>query len=250
MRLRAYLLNQSMKLIIVALLVAFAGWAWAQEATDIRPRALLDGAVAELQAAESFRLAIEQTGAPYQLALTLDGINLLPATLESALAQVISPDELYISAQVRIFIPLSLDIYSRVDRQWISFPSGAPWVPLPAFEGLDTSRLLAPDDGIDWVMKNLREARIVGVEPLIDEREAWRIEAIASGEAVERLLFGLIVPQDDVAIDAYIGVEDGRLAMIDILMLETAREEEKEPTVWRVAFYDYDAPRGFDAPDS
>lgn len=241
-------MNQAMKLFLVAILAVMARWAWAQEATEISPRALLDGAVAELQAAESFRLAIEQTGEPYQLALTLDGVHLLPASLLSAEAQIISPDQLHISALVRMFIPLSLDVYSRVDRQWLSFPSGAPWIPLPAFEGFDISRLLATDDGIDWAMSSLRAARLSKAEALVDERRAWRIEARAPAEAVERLLFGLIAPQDDVAIDAYIGVADGRLLLIEIVMLETVSDMGKEPSVWRIKFYDYDAPRAFDPP--
>ena len=51
---------------------------------------------------------------------------------------------------------------------------------------------------------------------------AWRIEASAAGDAVEVLLFGFIDPQDDVEIDAYITCADGRLALIEILMLETS----------------------------
>ncbi|MCY3831945.1 MAG: LppX_LprAFG lipoprotein [Chloroflexi bacterium] len=242
-------MNQLTRLIIVAHLFAVAGWALAQEAIDSSPRALLDGAVAELQAAESFRLEIEQTGEPYQLALTLDGVNMLPAALESAAAQVISPDELHISARIRMFIPLSLDVYARVDRQWLSFPSGAPWIPLPAFEGFDISRLLAPDDGIDWALSNLREARVVPAETALNEGDVWRIEARAPAEAVEGLLFGLIAPQDDVAIDAYIGVDDGRLLRIEILMLETVSDLGQEPSVWHIKFYDYDAPRAFEPPD-
>ena len=235
-------------LIIAACLVFCAGFAGAQEMPRVEPQALLDAAVEQLQSADSFRLAIEQSGAPYQLALTFDGVNMLPATLQSAEAQVISPNELHISAHVHLIIPLSLDIYSRDDRQWLSFPSGAPWWQLPAFEDFDVSRLLAPDDGIDKVMTKLRDPKIVDSEALVDDQLAWQIQATAAGDAVEGLLFGFIDPQDDVLIDAYITVADGRLALIEILMLETAGDPDVDPSVWHIRFFDYDAPRGFEAP--
>ncbi len=220
----------------------------AQATPETEPQALLDAAVDALQSARSFRLGIEQTGAPYQLALTLDGVNMLPATLSSAEAQVISPDELYISAHVHLILPLALDIYSRDDRQWLSFPSGAPWLQLPAFEGFDIGRLLAPDDGIDKVMTNLNDAQIAANRALVDERPAWQIQATAAGDAVAGLLFGFINPQEDVAVDAYIDAENGRLVLIEILMLETVGDPETDPSVWRVKFYDYDAPRDFEPP--
>lgn len=234
-------------LIIAVALLACAGFSQAQEAETSAPQLLLNDAVARLQSAESFRLAIEQSGEAYPLTLSFDGVNMLHATLESADAQVISPNELYISARLRLIIPLTMGIYSRDDRQWLSFPSGAPWIPLPAFEGFDVSRLLAPGDGIEKVMTGLREPRFAAAA-LVDERPAWRIQATAPGDAVSGLLFGFIDPIDDVEINAYLTVEDGRLALIEILMLETARDPDVEPSVWRILFYDYDAPRGFDPP--
>jgi hypothetical protein len=242
-------LKHSTKPIIFAVLIFCAGWVGAQAELDVRPQALLDRAVEELQSAESFRLSIEQTGEPYQLALTFDGVNMLPASLGGAEAQVISPDELHISAHIHLVIPLSMDIYSRDVRQWLSFPRGAPWLQLPAFEGFDISRLLAPGDGIEKLMSSLQDARIVDAEASVDAQPAWHIQAAAAGDAVEGLLFGFINPVDDVEIDAYIAVEDGRLALVEILMLETVAPE-KAPSVWHIKFYDYDAPRAFDPPTS
>lgn len=237
-------------LIFLVALVLLPGDGHAQDTLAPAPRDLLDAALAQLQAAESFRLAIEQSGEPYQLALTFDGVNMLPATLASAEAQIISPDELHISARLRLIIPLAMDIYSRGDRQWLSFPSGAPWIPLPAFDDFDVGRLLAPGDGIAKLMTDLQNPQIADAEAQVDEQPAWRINATAAGDAVEALLFGFIDPKDDVEIDAYIAVEDGRLVLIEILMLETVGDRGKEPSIWHIKFYDYDAPRGFNAPAS
>ena len=241
-------LKTRIALIIMPALFAWVAVATAQDRPWPEPQVLLDAAVEQLQSAASFRMSIQQTGEPYQLALSFDGVNMLPATLASADAQIVSPDELHINAQLRLLIPLWMNVYSRAERQWLSFPAGAPWILLPAFDGFDISRLLAPDDGIEKVMSGLIAPRIADDEALVDERLAWRIEANAAGDAVEGLLFGFIDPEDDVEIEAYIATESGRLALLEILMLETVGDPDKAPSVWHIKFHDYDGPRAFESP--
>lgn len=214
------------------------------------PQALVDAAVDHLQAAESFKLTITQTGEPYPLALSFDGVNMLPASLQSAEAQYISPDELHISALVQLFIPLSLDIYSLGERQWLSFPSGAPWFQLPAFEDFDVNRLLAPGDGIEFVMDNLEEPHIIDAETPDEEEEVWTLGARAAGAGVSGLLFGFIEPQDDVDIVATISAADGRFAGLEITMLETVSDPDKEASVWHIRFHDYGGMRDFEPPET
>ena len=231
------------------LLVNCFGLTSAQETDEIEPQTRLDIAVDRLQAADSFKLTITQTGEPYPLALSFDGVNMLPATLSGVEAQYLSPNELHISALVQLFIPLSLDIYSRDDRQWLSFPSGAPWLQLPAFEDFDINRLLAPADGIEYVMANLQDLQIVDAEALLDEEEVWHLRARAAGAGVSGLLFGFIEPQDDVEINAYVRAADQQFALLEITMLETLGDPEKEPSVWHIQFHDYDALPDFEPPD-
>lgn len=230
--------------------ICLCAWENATLALDERadPLALLAGAVDQLQGAESFKLSISQSGAPYPLTLTFDGVNFIPASLASAEAQYIKPDGLYISALLRIVIPLSLDIYSLDDRQWISFPSGAPWFMLPAFEGFDVNRLLASGDGLGYVVTNLQDPRIVDDQATVDGLALWHIQATAAGDVVSSLLFGFIEPSADVWIDAYINSADGSLASIDITMPETVADSKVETAVWHIRFYAYDAPRDFEAP--
>lgn len=211
---------------------------------------LLAAAVDHLQAADSFKLSIEQTGAAYPLALSFDGVNTLPATLTSAEAQYVSPNELHISALLHFFIPLALDIYSLDDRQWLSFPSGAPWNLLPAWEGFDTNRLLAAGDGIEYFMDSLQDPQLAPGDASPDEDALWQVRGRAPGAGVSGLLFGFIDPQADVAIRAFIRPEDGRFAALEITMLETLGAAETEPSVWRIRFHDYDAPADFDAPET
>ena len=251
----------ALTLIMLALL-PLGSYAQVDTPAEPEPGALLAAAVDQLQAAASFRLAIAQTGEPYPLALTFDGVNMLPASLESAEAQYVQPNELHISAWVRLLIPLSLEIYSRDDRQWLSFPGGAPWLLLPAFEDFDVNRLLAPEDGIENVMANLEDPRVVALDPPPDEAEMadtdepdadpalTHIKARAAGDLVSVLLFGFIEPKDDVDVIVSLSEDDGNFAEIEITMLETLGDPEKEPSVWHIRFYDYDAPRGFEPPDS
>lgn len=240
----------------IMLCIVGAGPARGQTPPDPTARDLLDAAVEQLQAAESFRLAIEQAGAPYPLALSLDGVNTLPATLKRAEAQYMQPNELHISADIVLFFTLSMDIYALDDRQWISFPSGAPWVVLTPLAGFDVNRLLAPGAGIELVLANLLDPQIVGTitqaptdEPEAEAAALFHLRAQAAGAVVSELLFGLIEPQDDVELDAYVTVETGRLESIEITMRETTEAAADEPTVWQIRFYDYDAARGFDPPD-
>ncbi len=205
----------------------------------------LANAVAELQAARSFRLSISQSGARYPLAISFDGVNMLPASLQKATAQYISPNELHISAALQFFLTLTMDVYALDDRQWISFPSGAPYFQLPAFAGFDVNRLLARDDGIERVAAQLQGLELLGR----DESQGLHLRARSAGELVSGLLFGFIEPRDEVEIDFWLAA-DGRFAQIDMLMLETLATAPDEPARWQISFSDYDAPRDFTPPSA
>ncbi len=222
----------------------------AQAEPSMSAQDLVDAAVDQLQSADSFKLSIEQTGAPYPLALSFDGVNMLPATLTSAEAQYLSPNALHIHALLQFFIPLALDIYSLDDRQWLSFPSGAPWILLPAFEDFDTNRLLATGDGIEYVMENLQDPQLVESDAATETNGLWQVQGRAAGAGVSGLLFGFIEPQDDVEISALITPENGRFAALEITMLETTGDPEAAPSVWHIRFHDYDAPPDFNAPET
>ncbi|MCY3573282.1 MAG: hypothetical protein OXG92_11760 [Chloroflexi bacterium] len=216
-----------------------------QAQTPPSAQTMLDSAVAELQAARSFRLSIHQSGAPYPLAITLDGAILIPASLQSAEAQYISPNELHISAALRLFLTVYMDVYALDDRQWISFPSGAPYFLLPAFDGFDVNRLLARGDGIERLAANLQGLAALEMEGA----ERRQLRARSAGELVSSLLFGFIEPTDDVLIDFWLSA-DGTFAQIDMLMLETLTTAPDDPSRWHIAFSDYDAPRDFTAPSA
>lgn len=211
------------------------------------PQALLEEIVENMQATDTFRLTIEQTGTPYPLLLSFDGVNIVEAELRRGTAQFVSPNELFINVTLRIGVVVSVDIFSLDDRQWASFPSGAPWYQLPPFPDFDISKLMAEGAGMEYAMTNLEDIEILGEETLIDGTNALHIQANASGEVVRGLLFGLIEPEDDVKVDAYINTADSRFSLVEVTMLETT-EENEDPSVWRIEFYDYDAEKEFEVP--
>ncbi len=239
-------------------LAAFGGAALARTPPPETPAALLEGALAQLRAAESFRLRIEQTGTPYPLELAIEGLPTLRAPLNSAEAQAIPPDELFISAQLKaFFLTVSFDIYALGARQWLSFPSGASWRALNASDSFNVASLLAADDGIEAVFDNLRELQQLPPEQeppptddaaASDELALIKLRALADGEAIAALLFNLIEAQGEVLVYVYISEADGRLTRIDLTMLEEDAAADAEPSLWHIHFYDYDADRGFEAP--
>ena len=212
------------------------------------PQVLLSEVVENMQAIDTFRMTIEQVGQPYPLLLSFDGTSIIEAELRRGTAQFISPNELFINVNLRIGVVVTVDIYSRDDIQWASFPSGGPWYQLPPFPDFDISRLMAEGDGMEYAMENLVDIEVIGEETLIDGTNAIHIQANATGEVVRGLLFGLIEPEDDVQVDVYINTADTRFALVEVTMLETLSEDSDEQSVWRIEFYDYNAPQDFEAP--
>lgn len=212
------------------------------------PQTLLSEVVANMQAIDTFRMTLEQIGSPYPLLLAFDGENVIQAELRRGTAQFVSPNELFINVNLKILVVVSIDIFSRDDTQWASFPSGAPWYQLPPFPDFDISRLMAEGDGMEYAMANLEDIQVIGEETLIDGTNAIHIQANATGDVVRGLLFGLIEPEDDVQVDVYINTSDARFALLEVTMLETISEDNEEHSVWRIEFYDYNAPQDFEAP--
>ena len=240
-------------IILILTLPLIGSLALANDSGEPDARALLEAAVEHLQAAESFKLAITQTGEAYPLAISLDGVNTLPASLISADAQYIKPGELFLTANMRVFLSLWMHVYSLDESQWLSFPAGAPWIPLPAYEGFDVNRLMAADDGIELVVETLREARIIKAatdneSEDEDEDTAWTLSGLAEPAAVTGLLFGFVEPNEDVQLLARLSVEDGSFVALELTMLETVDQPGKAPTVWHIEFSDYDAERDFEPP--
>jgi len=223
-------------------------------------RILLDNAVAQLQQAKTFTMRITQSGQDYPLTITFDGILDLKATLDRAVAQVVNPDEMHIHTQLRMFLPLSLEVYSRGSAQWLSFPSGLPWIPLPGFEGFNIVELMAPDMGFEKVIAELRELQFLESaeldEPAVvddapsteDEESHWHLQGLAAPDGVASVLFNFIEPQDDVLIHFQVRRDDGRFAHMDLTMLETELESGQEPARWHISFDAYDTPPRFKPP--
>jgi hypothetical protein len=214
--------------------------------TDLRE--LLGEVVENMQATDTFQLTLEQIGPPYPLLLSLDGVSVIEAELQRGTAQFINPNELFINAKLRIGFSVSVDIFSRDERQWVSFPSGGSWHQLPPFPDFDISRLMAENDGMDYAMKNLNDIEFIGEETLIDGTTALHLQANATGDVVYSLLFGLVVLDENVQVDVYITPDDKRLALVELTMLESNLGDNDEKSVWRLEFYGYNEPQYFDSP--
>lgn len=213
------------------------------------PQTLLADAVDKMQAADGFRMTIEQSGASYPLSIALDGVNALPAELLRASAQYVRPDQLFVNLKLQMVITATVDAFLLGDRQWLSVPSGAPWRELPVYEGgFDMGSLMAEGAGIEAALSGLDAPQLLGETALIDGTKALHLRAVAGGEVLRSLLFGLIEPAADVQMDVYVGVDDRRIALIEMTMLESSGAAGENPSLWRVEFYDYDRAPDFEPP--
>lgn len=212
------------------------------------PQTYLEDVVVNMQAVDTFRMTIEQIGPAYPLLLSFDGVSIVEAELKRGTAQFATPNELFINVTLKIGVTVSVDIYSLDDTQWASFPSGAPYYKLPPYPDFDISRLMADGDGMEYAMTNLENIEILGEETLIDGSSAIHLKATAPGEVVQGLLFDLIEPEGDVQVDAYINPEDNRFSQVVVTMLETVTDDNEEPSIWRIEFFDYNDTKDFAVP--
>src|SRR5262245_53299938 len=79
------------------------------------PLSLVTQAATNIRSTDTFRMAVERTGAPYYVATDLGNV-----AFKQARAQYVAPN--VIEATVRLVllggVPASVDIFSRGDNQW------------------------------------------------------------------------------------------------------------------------------------
>jgi hypothetical protein len=216
------------------------------------PKALLEEVIDNLRSLKTFRLLIEQSGAPYVFGITLDeGVSTVSAIMERADAQYENPNILYASTKLRIagLPPLTVEIFARGNDQWFKL-IGTGWINYPVAEGFDPGRLIQADSGFPAALQSLTEVNYIGEETLPDGTAAHHITGIATGQVINDLMFGLLsLTQDKVQVDAYIDVATNLPALLLVTLPDTATEDEPQDTVWRIETYDFDGQSEIVYPD-
>ncbi len=219
------------------------------EATP-EPETLLRTAVEIVQAAETFRMDILQTGAPFSFSIPLPAIGSVGAVLESARAQYVAPDTMQASARIVVgSLPYELLLFSRGDNQWLSLDQ-TTWVNLIFAQGFNPALLTQDGGGFESALAHVSEIVYEGQTTYeIGNVPVHHISGRARGEAVSALLVNLL-QLPEVLIDVYIETATGRPLRIVLTLPEGAEAQETAPTTWRIDIYDYNAPAELDDPEA
>lgn len=218
--------------------------------TPVEPTSLLNEVIDNVRSVSTFRMILQQEGAPYPFFITLDGGSTnITATFTRGEAQFVNPNVIFANVNLNIGVVISVDLFARNEDQWLRAPGSSAWLHFPFSEGFDPGGIIAEGKGLESAMTKLRDLEFLGEEALDDGTPAYHLRGIAGGEVISELLFNLINPEGDVQMDIFINRDSKQVALINAAMLGTETEENPDPTVWVVEFYDYDAPQDFVAPD-
>ncbi len=214
------------------------------------PNALLDEAVENITATNTFRMLLEQRGASYPFLISLDETGgTVQAALRRAEAQYVAPDAFYANVILNVSgVPFTIDIFARNENQWLRLPP-APWLNIPFAPGFNPMHLISAGSGFEAALATLLELQYIGIESLEDGTSTFHLRGVASGPSVSDLLVGLLQTANDVLVDVYIERATRLPALIIVTQPETATEEEPEPTTWRVEVYDFDDAADIDDPE-
>src|SRR5690606_29271409 len=134
------------------------------------PHALLADVIENLRQTDSFKLLIEQNGAPYVFTITLDeGASTVEAVIQRAEGQVINPKILYANARLKIGVlpPINVEIFARGVDQWFRLAS-SNWINYPVAEGFDPGRLIQENSGFSQALTQLDRLEFVAHTTLDD----------------------------------------------------------------------------------
>lgn len=213
------------------------------------PLSLLTTAALNIRSAETFRLDVQQSGADYDVLITLNN-QVTSVAFRRAVAQYVTPD--IVQGTVRVvagIVPVDVDIFSRGFAQWVRFV-GTNWIREDFAPGFNAETLIAQDTGFQAALAALTELNNQGETSLEDGTGVYHLSGIADGEAVTSLLVGMIEAQGMIPVDVYIDRDELYPARIVIHQLDTATDEEPEGTTWTIDVYDINAAQEIDPPEN
>ena len=237
--------------LLALMLAACAPGPGPDEGPPPEPRALLTELIVNLREVQSFRMLIEQVGAPYQFAVSLDeGLTTVGAIMRRGEAQYETPNVIYALVNLRIggLPPIGVELFARGLDQWFKLASSR-WINYPIADGFDPGTLIQEDSGFSAAMNALRELTYVSSDNLVDGTPVHHVRGEADGQLLNDLLFNLLdVREDRVIVDVYVNRETTLPALLVVTLPDTATETEDD-IQWRIELYDYDAESTIAYPD-
>lgn len=214
------------------------------------PQALLEDVIDNLREVDTFRLLIEQTGAPFPFLVSLDeGASTVAAVMPRGEAQFEAPNVMFANVRLRVggLPPISVDLFARGLEQWFRL-ARTSWVHYPIAEGFDPGELMRENSGFSRALTQLRDIDYNGRGELVDGTPVHHIRGVADGDVVNELLFGLLeIYEENVLIDVFVTIDRALPALLRVTIPDTATEDESD-SVWSIEIYDYNEALSFDGP--
>ncbi len=217
------------------------------------PQALLNAVVLRLRDLETFQLLIEQEGAAYPFAVSLDeGQTTVNAVMRRGEAQYIQPENMYANIRLRVanLPPIGVELFAQGQDQWFKLASSR-WINWPIADGFDPGSLIQENSGFAAALSQLQEVEYIRFDALPNGERAHHVRGIATGDVINELLFNLLEISDEQAViaDVYILPETDVPTLLIITLPGTANEETGEDdTAWRIEIYDVNGPPDFNQP--
>jgi hypothetical protein len=212
------------------------------------PVELLTEAADNIRSAETFRMEVIHSGAPYLFYIQLPGEQVTGVEFRRAQAQYVRPDRLQATVRIIAGIPLDIDIFSQGSRQWYRV-TGMGWIGGEFAPGFNPQTLIADDSGFQAALSALTELEYIGQETLEDGARVYHLRGMAHGPDVTDLMVGLIEAEGLVPVDVYIDRETTYPVRLVIVQPETATEETPQPTTWTIDVYDVGADSALTPPE-
>ncbi len=245
-------------MLLVVLLVACSAASPTPTPTSFDPISLIGEAAANIRAASSFRVSINETGPDYELLTDYATVYFRRVT-----AQYVAPGTMQATVRVlALGLPLDVQIYSQGSDQWYrAIWTGNQWVNQAFAPDFNPETLLAEDTGIQAALKAMQSLNYVGEEQLEDGTEVYHLSATADGTKMAALLGNLIEPIGTVDVDVFVDTSthmpvrfmitefNSPFAVTPEVTDSAGSTPEAEPVVWTIDLYDVNAPSEIVTPE-
>lgn len=237
----------SVLLAVILLVAGCNGGAAPTETPD--PLTLVTEAAEKIRATDTFRMIIEQTGAPFYIN-TQFGANVV---FRRAEAQYVAPRDMQARARlIALGLPTEVDIFARGENQWFRSDAltGGSWLNAQFAPGFNPETLISAETGFQSALAALVDLRYIGTAALESGANTYELHGTATGEEVSALLANLVELTGEVQVRVYIDQATNYPARFVLVQPGTETEREPEPTTWIMDIYDINAPAAIENPEA
>lgn len=228
-------------LLLMLLVLAACNGNGDEDETPPDSQALLTEAATNINAAESFRFEVRQSGAPTYF--SFEGFEDLEISLNSANATFESPNSVLATISVLIGGQTQdIAVIAVENRQYYKHPllTGGEWAQETLVSDFEPSDLLSAESGIGNALLSMRDVTYVG-NTEVKSVPVYHLRGVVDAELAQAVTFGLMdTATGDVQMDVYVRREGTRrLARIEIVEPSPTDAEEDLSKTWEIDFDRY-----------